>query len=129
MKKILINDRAGAWASSHQDIKACIKKILSEEKVDGVVSVTLCDDKFIRRLNKQYRKKDCATDVLSFTMGEDNLWGDIIISIETAKRQAKEYGVSLPEELKRLAVHGTLHLLGYTHREMKMRDEGRKIHE
>jgi probable rRNA maturation factor len=83
------------------------------------LSIVLVSDAQIRRLNKLYRNKDKPTDVLSFPIGEKvNGWlilGDIVISVDTAKRQAQELGYSLEEELKRLLVHGLVHLLGYDH--------------
>jgi len=83
------------------------------------LSIALVSDTQIKRLNKLYRNKDKPTDVLSFPIGEKvNGWlilGDIVISVDTAKRQAQELGYSLEEELKRLLVHGLVHLLGYDH--------------
>jgi probable rRNA maturation factor len=83
------------------------------------LSIVLVSDPQIKRLNKLYRNKDKPTDVLSFPIGEKvNGWlilGDIVISVDTARRQAKEFGYSLEEELKRLLVHGLVHLLGYDH--------------
>jgi len=82
-------------------------------------SIVLVSDAQIKRLNKLYRNKDKPTDVLSFPIGEKvNGWlilGDIVISVDTAKKQAQELGYSLEEELKRLLVHGLVHLLGYDH--------------
>ncbi|MBP2641778.1 MAG: metalloprotease ybeY [Firmicutes bacterium] len=90
------------------------------------VSIVLADDAYIQELNCQYRGKDMPTDVLSFALNEgeepeiidgpeENLLGDIIISLETAQRQAVDYGHSLERELAFLTVHGFLHLLGYDH--------------
>lgn len=98
------------------------------------VSVTFVDNERIRELNREYRGKDSATDVLSFPlsdgeegefdipMGEDTdgeagyrALGDIVISVERARTQAEEYGHSFERELAFLAVHSTLHLLGYDH--------------
>jgi len=83
------------------------------------LSIVLVSDPQIKRLNKLYRNKDKPTDVLSFPIGEKvNGWlilGDIVISVDTAKRQAQELGHSLEEEIKRLLVHGLVHLLGYDH--------------
>lgn len=104
------------------------------------VSVVLADDEYIHQLNRQYRGKDCPTDVLSFALNEGEepeildgpeeiLLGDIIISLETAARQAEEYGHSLERELAYLTVHGILHLLGYDHmtedekKEMRQEEE------
>jgi len=104
------------------------------------VSLVLANDEYILALNREYRGIDCATDVLSFALNEGDepividgpeeiLLGDIIISIETATRQATEYGHSLERELAYLTVHGILHLLGYDHmteeekREMRHEEE------
>jgi rRNA maturation RNase YbeY len=64
-------------------------------------------------LNKQYLQHDYATDVITFPLDEQPLYGEIYVSLETARRQANEYGVTVVNELCRLAVHGALHLLGY----------------
>jgi len=95
-------------------------KLLDIQGLEGVeVSIYLTDDETIRLLNKNFRGKDKATDVLSFIYDEQvggyKLLGEIVISIDTAKRQAKELGHSLEEEIKRLLVHGFVHLLGYDH--------------
>ena len=79
------------------------------------------DDAYIRRLNREYRHLDRATDVLSFKMDDDttpdqDLLGEIYISMDRARDQAVRYHVSVDEELQRLIVHGCLHLLGYDHR-------------
>jgi len=89
------------------------------------VSVALVDDEYIHDLNRRFRGQDRPTDVLSFPMGEEEpgagdepgvlLLGDVVISLPAAARQAAEYGHGLDREVARLAVHGTLHLLGYDH--------------
>ncbi|HEY8418558.1 MAG TPA: rRNA maturation RNase YbeY, partial [Limnochordales bacterium] len=96
------------------------------------VAVTLVDDEEIRVLNRDYRGKDVPTDVLSFPLWEPQeiadirthperyperplLVGDVVISVDTAVRQAEEYGHGLERELAYLCVHGVLHLLGYDH--------------
>jgi len=90
----------------------------------------LVDNETIRELNREYRDKDSATDVLSFPLEEDQeengepeviggpterMLGDIVVSVERAVEQAGEYGHSIERELAFLAVHGLLHLLGYDH--------------
>jgi len=77
------------------------------------VSVLLCGDPFIQDLNKQYRGLDKPTDVLSFAQDDPEYLGDIVISVETALRQAEKAGWDVESELALLAVHGMLHLLGY----------------
>jgi probable rRNA maturation factor len=84
------------------------------------LTLSFVDDPEIRELNKTYRKKDKATDVLSFPLNEQaadgNFYlGDIVISIPRAREQAVELGHPLVRELEILAVHGFLHLLGYDH--------------
>lgn len=91
------------------------------------VSVTLVTDEEIHQLNRDYRKVDRPTDVLSFAFDEAeepamegmgaHVLGDIIISAETANRQSQEFGHGLEREIIYLAVHGLLHLLGYDHME------------
>jgi probable rRNA maturation factor len=92
-------------------------EVLGLSKVE--LSIALVSDAQIKRLNKRYRNKDKPTDVLSFPIGEKVedwlILGDIVISVDTAKRQAQELGHSLEEEIKRLLVHGLVHLLGYDH--------------
>jgi probable rRNA maturation factor len=89
---------------------------------DGELSVLLTDDRTVQELNRVYRGKDRPTDVLSFSQrdGEnpqewDSLLGDVIISVEQARRQAQEYGHSMEREVAFLTVHGVLHLLGWDH--------------
>ncbi|OIK14202.1 rRNA maturation RNase YbeY [Bacillus sp. MUM 13] len=92
------------------------------------LSVTFVDNERIHEINKEYRHKDSATDVISFAleeMGEDEVeiiggemprvLGDIIISIDRTREQAEEYGHTFERELGFLALHGFLHLLGYDH--------------
>jgi probable rRNA maturation factor len=84
--------------------------------VGGEVALVLTGDRAIRALNARYRGKDRPTDVLSFPGGAvgDEL-GDIVISVQTAERNARGLGRSLAQELDVLALHGFLHVLGYDH--------------
>ncbi len=86
------------------------------------VSITFTDDEGIRKMNSEYRGKECPTDVLSFPLFDDDYGdgmpaalGDIVISLERALLQAQEYGHSLEREVAFLCVHSVLHLLGYDH--------------
>jgi probable rRNA maturation factor len=83
----------------------------------GQVSVLLASDEAIRALNRKYRRKDKATDVLSFPAAEmaEGVAGDLVISLETALVQAEERGHTLEMEIKTLLLHGLLHLAGYDH--------------
>lgn len=90
--------------------------ILAEGRRTAEISVTLLGDEEMRRLHSEYLGKDAPTDVLVFSLGdEEHPVGDVYIGIEQARRQAEELGVTLEEELVRLVVHGTLHTLGYDH--------------
>ncbi|MDW8067090.1 MAG: rRNA maturation RNase YbeY, partial [Aquificaceae bacterium] len=99
-------------------LKKIANSLLQLQEFEGVeLSIYITDDDTIRELNRNYRGMDKATDVLSFILnekvGEYRLLGEIVISADTANRQAQESGYSLEEEVKRLLVHGFVHLLGY----------------
>lgn len=90
------------------------------------VSIAFCDDSAIHQMNLEFRGVDRPTDVLSFALNEGaepevvggpdaELFGDIIISVDTLGKQAEEYGHSMERELAYLTIHGFLHLLGYDH--------------
>jgi probable rRNA maturation factor len=82
--------------------------------VSGEVALVLAGDRTLHRLNRDYRGKDRPTDVLSFP-GEAAGLGDIVISVETAERNARRLGRTLPQEIDVLALHGFLHVLGFDH--------------
>ena len=86
---------------------------------DGEVSVTLLDDVSMIELSRDHLDLDSTTDVISFALheGDEAVLGDVYVGHEQAARQAADIGVSLREELARLAIHGTLHVLGYDHPE------------
>jgi len=86
------------------------------------MTVVLTDDVGVHDLNRRYRGKDRPTDVLAFAAreghrfpGDERQIGDVVISLDTASRQAAERGRSLAEEVRTLLIHGVLHLLGYDH--------------
>ena len=84
--------------------------------VEGEVALVLGGDRLLHRLNRQYRKKDKPTDVLSFPGdGAEGSLGDIVISLDTAAKNARSLGRTLPQELDVLALHGFLHVLGHDH--------------
>lgn len=95
-----------------------LKEAQAAVRLKGEVTVQLTTDLAIRRLNRQFRHKDKATDVLSFPaegIGAEQIAGDLAISIPTALRQAIEQGHPLSTEVKVLILHGLLHLAGYDH--------------
>lgn len=110
-----------------------LRRIWSQLRFDaGAISVRLVDDQEMRRLNKQFRHQDRVTDVLTFVYGnqlprprgrgmtrkirlDSPVQGDLVIAIGRARQQARRRGLTLEDELLRLAVHGCTHLAGYTH--------------
>jgi len=108
-------------------IRSLAQRLLRAENCteNTEVSILLTDDGSISVLNEQYRGIDGPTDVLSFSQhegedefaSEENLLGDVVISVETARRQAAEQGNELDSEIDMLVAHGLLHLLGYDHAE------------
>lgn len=90
-------------------------------QVVGDVCIVIVDDAEMRALNNQYRAKDTPTDVLAFPIADGTRpgepFGDVVVSLQTARRQAREYGAALQSEVNRLLVHGMLHLCGYDHQE------------
>lgn len=115
----------------NQDTKAQIEALLifaaDKEKItdEAELSISFVGESEIQTINREYRNKDKVTDVISFSLEEDEpeiegvdmprVLGDIIICLEVAKEQAKSYNHSLSRELGFLALHGFLHLLGYDH--------------
>ena len=121
-------------------VRKCCQAVLAEENFSepAEVSVLFVDNDKIHQLNKLYREKDKPTDVLSFPLGENGIYdinnetgacllGDVVISIETALKQAKIYDHSLEREIGFLTVHSMLHLLGYDHETTPL--EAAKMHE
>lgn len=107
------------------DLERAVVLTLEDAGVaEAEVSLTLLDDQGMRDLNLRYLGKDRPTDVIAFALGrEPVLLGDIYLGAEQAALQASELGVPLAEELVRLAVHGTLHVLGHDHPEGEGREE------
>ncbi|MBQ7521699.1 MAG: rRNA maturation RNase YbeY [Clostridia bacterium] len=125
-------------------VRRCCHAVLQLEGFEGIaeISVTFVDNNEIHSLNKQYRNKDSATDVLSFPMGENGVYdidpktgaqilGDVVISMEKAVEQAQRYGHSLQREVGYLTAHSVLHLLGYDHidnmERVRMREKEEKV--
>ena len=119
------NEQTKAEFTEEMDkvIRQVIDKTKEYEEVDSKlgVSVVITDNETIRELNRTYRDKDSATDVLSFPLYDDEGYlddeelGDIVISLERAYAQAEEYGHGIIREVAFLTAHSMLHLLGYDH--------------
>lgn len=91
------------------------RKILKEESHKGIVNVVLCSDEYVRALNREFRKLDKVTDVLSFEWDTDGILGEIYLAEHQIRRQAPRYRNSYKAELRRMLVHGILHLCGHDH--------------
>lgn len=134
----------GKISLPHKGItKSEIKKII--DKIRGYlklknrpITVIITDNNYIRKLNRKYRKKDYATDVISFRyedepFPDENIIndspGDIYLSLEKAFTQAGEYGSTFKDEVKRLLVHGILHLMGFDHELSKEEDKRMRLKE
>ncbi len=90
------------------------KVISSEEKQLGEINYIFCDDHYLYKINLKFLEHDTYTDIISFDNSEgDELNGDIFISTDRVTENAKEYNVDFSEELKRVIIHGILHLCGY----------------
>lgn len=124
--RVLVScDEAIAEPSWLSLIEPFMQKVLAALGYAGEeLSVLFCGDALMQELNSQYRNIDAPTDVLSFESGDEyedddgSRWlcvGDIIISLETLPKNAAYFGVSENEELKRLLIHGALHVNGYDH--------------
>lgn len=117
--KIYINDLTGKVKELKQ-IKNQSKSILSYLKLPSSteVSISFIDDGYMRELNLKYKDNNRTTDVLSFPQ-EGELLGDILISVDKATAQSEELGHTFEQEVRRLVVHGILHLLGYDHKKLQ----------
>ena len=111
-----------AWSEQLSSYALKVLDIMEISNWD--LSVLLCGDKTIKELNSRYRNKDEATDVLSFGLGIEEpgengnvryLPGDIVISLQTLQENARYFNISEDEELRRLLIHGILHLSGMDH--------------
>ena len=127
MLKILISNQQKKVKLNCSRIKKEIYKILEDlDCHNSELSILFTSDNHIKELNKTYRKKNRPTDVLAFSQNEGSsivintsILGDVVISVDTAKRQADKLGHSVTEEILILLIHGILHLLGFDHAKSK----------
>jgi len=106
-------------------IEEAVRRALGDRmESGGELSVTFLSDPDIQALNRDYLSRDRPTDVIAFSLGgEGELLGDVYVGFDQARRQADALGVDLAEELARLAIHGTLHVIGHDHPEGAERAE------
>ncbi len=114
--EVVVVDRLRRRRADASRLRRVLRGAADALAVRGEVSLVLAGDRLLHRLNRDYRGKDRPTDVLSFPGdgGEAGL-GDVVISVETAERNARGLGRTLGQELDVLALHGFLHVLGYDH--------------
>ena len=121
--RVLIDNRQNRIEIRPEKIKQTAQAILNALDCNThEISIVLTDDDHIRELNNRFRQIDAPTNVLAFPMQEGEfgdispgLLGDLVISCETAKKEAETAGITLEERMSQLLVHGTLHLIGYDH--------------
>ena len=113
---VVMVDRQRKHAVRKDALRLLLERAALSLKVRGELALVFAGDALLRRLNRDYRFKDKPTDVLSFPSPdrEEGL-GDVVISVETARENARRFGRSLDRELEILALHGFLHVLGYDH--------------
>lgn len=134
MAKVLIRNRQKLMRIPPRVIRKTVSGILESESAlqNPETSILLLDDRRISELNETYLKRQGPTDVISFPQYDDDvppglpqLLGDVVISVETAIRQAPQHGKTPGEEIVVLLIHGVLHLLGYDHEQSP--EEGRRM--
>ncbi|HVW79183.1 MAG TPA: rRNA maturation RNase YbeY [Alloacidobacterium sp.] len=123
---MIVTDPDSATSSHHaalnvRELRAFLSRAKAAARLRGEVSVLLATDATVRALNRDYRGKNKATDVLSFPVDAEHpsaakkQAGDLAISLDTAHKQAAQHGHDLQTEVKILMLHGVLHLAGYDH--------------
>lgn len=120
---IKINIRSSSrFPVERLQIRLKVREVLARFKLkEAVVGVYFVGDRKMRRLNKEYRKIDQTTDVLSFSLNEEtpdgNFYlGEIVVSYPKARRQANEHNLTVDQEINKLVEHGALHLMGINHK-------------
>lgn len=123
MKTTILDENNFFDKDEKKNIRSTVLKTLKllDQSKDSEICISFVDDETIRELNNSYRNINRATDVLSFFQdGPDfSILGDIVISVDTAKRHAVRYENTYEFEINKLLVHGILHLLGYDHKKKR----------
>lgn len=135
--EILIDDRQNRYRIAQKRIKKKAKTILNAlESPDGELSILIVDDPEIAKLNKTYLGRSGPTNVIAFPMQEGafgqinpNLLGDVVISLDTAAREAREDSISVESRFDQLLIHGILHLFGFDHEKTSEQTEEMTIKE
>ena len=113
--RVCVNYEDKRWKKYKIDFEKIANAAVTSVYKNSEVSITLVSDADIKKINKEYRGINKPTNVLSFELGDDVLLGDIFISLDTVRREAKRENISVEEHTVHMVVHGILHLLGYDH--------------
>ena len=115
-----VNNLTSGRGVDEKFLKRVASLVLAQEKKEKKLSLVLVGQKRIKELNRKYRKKNRATDVLSFSYGDS---GEVVLCPGIIRKNAKEYGLPFRKELARILIHGLLHLLGYGHQKIRKKEE------
>ncbi len=118
--KVYVNYNDSRWRKYKIDFDKIANAAAVGVDPDAEVSIVLTNDDEIHKLNREYRKIDRATNVLSFELDDDILLGDIYISLDTVMSEAASEHISVADHTAHMVVHGVLHLMGYDH--IRVRD-------
>ena len=126
MSEVFIENISSDSKVKLSSLKKLAQEILKDFSEKDNLNIILVSDSFMRKLNQRFTRRKGTTDVLSFSFKEDkntkakrSLLGEVYISVNRARKQARDYQATFDQELKRLVAHGTLHLLGYEHKTKK----------
>jgi len=112
---IMLSD--GRFSLNDRSLAILANRILKAERAAGkTINIIYCSDEYIKKLNRRFKGENGSTDVLAFDMcerSEPNFIGEVYINLQQARRQARENHVPYGQEIRRLTIHGILHLLGY----------------
>lgn len=130
-RHVIVSNAHKKYRISRKLASRYVRKVLQAEEVDNAaISLVFVDRHRIRKMNRRYLGKNHVTDVLSFGLAADPLEGEVYVNLDAARVQGRRYGVTFGEEMARLIIHGTLHLVGYddrtvaASREMKDEEDG-----
>ena len=128
MKRLFYDNVKYRLRGSRKALKLIEKVIRNNNRISGDLNFILVEDKAILKLNRKYLKHNYHTDVIAFGEEDNNsINGDIYISVDTVKRNAHNYKVSLKEEILRVMIHGTLHLCGFIDGTKEQRENMKKM--
>lgn len=125
---IFISNNHPVLRISRRETFRAIRSVLqSESSLSMVISVVFVGSRYIRSINRQFLNHDYITDVIAFPFDDGlGIDGEVYVNLDRAKTQAREYGVAFLEEVRRLLIHGTLHLLGYSDATARTKDRMKK---